>query len=183
MKEIINNIADQLLKGIKKRYGDNHEKVSDVKSFWFYQKYLLFSVANSKRLFGKDNPTLILLTKMAESKLIPGQMIDFYQSNTNIIDNLIESGSQLYDCDENELADCYENLLNIELALSKDSISLQIGKSSRDATGSYYTPKELAYATAKKALSNVVFLESQKQAIEAALRGNVPTAHNRKLKL
>ena len=153
MKEIINNIADQLLKGIKKRYGDNHEKVSEVKSFWFYQKYLLFSVANSKRLFGKDNTTLILLSKMAESKLMPGQMIDIYQSNTNIIDNLIESGSQLYDCDENELADCYENLLNIELALSKDSISLQIGKSSRDATGSYYTPKDLAYATAKKALN------------------------------
>ena len=63
MKEIINKIADHLLKGIQKKYGDNYEKVSEVKSFWFYQKYLLFSVANSKRLFGKDNPTLILLTK------------------------------------------------------------------------------------------------------------------------
>ncbi len=30
---------------------------------------------------------------------------------------------------------------------------------------------------------NVIFLESQKQAIEAALRGNAPTAHNRKIKL
>ncbi len=155
MKEIISIIANQLLKGIKNKYGDNCEKVTEVKIFWFYQKYLLFSIANSKRLFGKDSTTLILLTKMAEFKLIPSGMIDFYLSNTDIIDNLIESSSQLYDCDDNELADCYENLLNIELALSKDSISLQIGKSSRDATGSYYTPKDLAYVTAKKALNSI----------------------------
>ena len=133
MKEIINNIADQLLKGIKKRYGDNHEKVSEVKSFWFYQKYLLFSVANSKRLFGKDNPTLILLTKMAESKLIPGQMIDFYQSNTNIIDNLIESGSQLYDCDENynyEVIDLGRDVAPERIAdeVIKNKVILEIDK-------------------------------------------------------
>ena len=155
MKEIINNIAKYLLKGIKKKYGNNYEKICEVKLFWFYQKYLLFSIANSKRLFGKDNTTIILLAKMAEYKLIPGQMIDFYQSNTNIIDNLIESSSQLYVCDDNGLADCYEELLNIELALSKESISLQTGKNSRDATGSYYTPKELACVTAKKALNSI----------------------------
>ena len=155
MKEIIKIIANQLLKGIKNKYGDNCEKVTEVKTFWFYQKYLLFSVANSKRLFGKNNTTLVLLAKMAELKLIPGHMIDFYQSNTNIVDNLVESSYQLFDCDDNELADCYENLLNIELALTKDSISLQIGKSSRDATGSYYTPKDLACATAQKALNSI----------------------------
>ena len=45
------------------------------------------------------------------------------------------------------------------------------------------TALEFAVFRTKDGKYNVVFLESQKQAIEAALRGNVPTAHNRKLKL
>lgn len=45
------------------------------------------------------------------------------------------------------------------------------------------TTLEFAVFRTKDGKYNVVFLESQKQAIEAALRGNVPTAHNRKLKL
>ena len=45
------------------------------------------------------------------------------------------------------------------------------------------TTLEFAVFRTREGKYNVVFLESQKQAIEAALRGNVPTAHNRKLKL
>lgn len=45
------------------------------------------------------------------------------------------------------------------------------------------TTLEFAVFRTKDGKYNVVFLESQKQAIEAALRGNAPTAHNRKIKL
>ena len=45
------------------------------------------------------------------------------------------------------------------------------------------TALEFAVFRTKDGKYNVVFLESQKQAIEAALRGNAPTAYNRKLKL
>ncbi len=45
------------------------------------------------------------------------------------------------------------------------------------------TALEFAVFRTKDGKYNVVFLESQKQAIEAALRGNAPTAHNRKIKL
>ena len=45
------------------------------------------------------------------------------------------------------------------------------------------TTLEFAVFRTREGKYNVVFLESQKQAIEAALRGNAPTAHNRKLKL
>lgn len=45
------------------------------------------------------------------------------------------------------------------------------------------TALEFAVFRTKDGKYNVVFLESQKQAIEAALRGNAPIAHNRKIKL
>ena len=45
------------------------------------------------------------------------------------------------------------------------------------------TTLEFAVFRTREGKYNVVFLESQKQAIEAALRGNAPIAHNRKIKL
>lgn len=45
------------------------------------------------------------------------------------------------------------------------------------------TTLEFAVFRTKDGKYNVVFLESQKPAIEAALRGNAPAAHNRKIKL
>ena len=55
MKEIICDISNRLLNGIKTKYQSPYEKPSEIKLFWFYQKYLLFSVTNAKGIFGKKN--------------------------------------------------------------------------------------------------------------------------------
>lgn len=153
MKEIIYDIANQLLDGIITKYYRPYDRPREIKLFWFYQKYLLFSVANAKGLFGMTQSILNLLLEMVKLKLIPFEMLEIYHSNVKIIDDLMENSDELFDCDENELSECYESMLNIELTISKDCVSIQTGKSSRDAAGSYYTPKDLAYATVKEAMN------------------------------
>ena len=156
MKEIICDISNRLLNGIKTKYQSPYEKPSEIKLFWFYQKYLLFSVTNAKGIFGKKKSIKYLLSEMIKLKLMPFEILEIYNSNVDVIEALIKNSCALFDFDENELSDFYESILNIELTISKDYVSLQAGKSSKDAAGSYYTPKDLAYTAVKEAMNRYV---------------------------
>ncbi len=147
-------IATALLEVLKKKYNGDCSHIPEIKVCWHNTVYLLFSEINRRRLFASPNYSF---DEMVSFGLMPKYLYDFYQENLPILkeslDLAIEACSNEYD----SLNECRQELLNIEIDFSGGMPELFSGKVSRDNTGAYYTPRDLALAVVENAFSDFTF--------------------------
>lgn len=151
MKNIAFEISSDLLGILKKRYHGDYSNIKDVKLFWHNLNYLLISKVNCKSLSKiEKNINLDVFEKLG---LIPVSLRTFAEHNSDLFGRSIEIISEKVLSCEHPLDLLRECLLGVELNVRKDAIELKQGKTSRDATGSYYTPYTLAKAIIRKTFS------------------------------
>lgn len=95
--------------------------------------------------------------KMLELKLIPKYLYDIYMSEKFVFDEFISDSLSRFEMESIQLNDFRQEFLNIELDFTGEYISLFSDKVSRDNTGSYYTPAEMATEIVKKVFSDRIF--------------------------
>ncbi len=147
-------IADNLLSAIKEKYKDDYRNVPEILEFWHNILFIFFSAVNHQRLFGDSR---VDYRRMASYNLMPEYLCGFYETNKTLLDRYINSSIKRYPYEERDLNNDRQELLNVQLDFTNDSLRLFYNKASRDNTGAYYTPKELAMQIIKKAFQNRSF--------------------------
>lgn len=152
MNNIAFKISSDLLDILKKKYQGDYSNIKDVKLFWHNLTYLLISKVNCKRL--SEIEKKVNLDVFEEWGLIPTSLRIFAEHNSDLLERRIEIISEKVLSCEHPLDMLRECLLSVELNVRKDAVELKQGKTSRDTTGSYYTPYTLAKAIIRKTFSN-----------------------------
>lgn len=152
MDNIAFKASSVLLDILKANYQNDYSSIKEVKLFWHNLNYLLVSKINCLMLSEKNQN--VILDDFCDLKLIPQSLMTFYCDNYNLICEPLDKLSRKIYNDGVSVELFREQLLSIELNIEKNSISLNQGKVSRDTTGSYYTPNELAKAIVEKTFSD-----------------------------
>jgi hypothetical protein len=84
--------------------------------------------------------------------LVGEESRSFYLSDSKTIDRMLARLEALNAAHGLHLGELYQGLLGQDLALSGGVYRLQRAKHSRDVTGSYYTPRDLAWETTRRAI-------------------------------
>lgn len=143
----IYGIAEKLISVIKRKYKGNYTDVPEILSYWHNITFLLFSSINHNRLFTCKNENY---GEMAKWGLIPEYLCKFYEENKTIIGDCVDLALEEYSSNGIDINIMRQELLNIELDFTDDEVELFFDKISRDNTGAYYTPRELASEIIKK---------------------------------
>ncbi len=154
MDNRMNEIADNLLSAIREKYKGDYRNIPEILEFWHNTLFLFFSAANHQRLFGDSK---VDYRRMVSFELMPDYLCGFYEANKTILDKIINSSLKSYIYEERDMNNDRQELLNVELDFTNDSLTLFSDKVSRDNTGSYYTPKEFAIQIINKAFQNKSF--------------------------
>ncbi len=135
-----------ILKGI---FNGNYTDVPKVQLYCHYTESILISLLNAKRLRLLKGDSLTALNKMAELGLLSADIPIFYKEHRK----LIEREPQMdWFSDWNNAYSIHEGLLSRELNISEKNVWFSADKVSRDNTGSYYTPSELALEVVREAI-------------------------------
>lgn len=148
------SIAEKLLAAIKEKYNGNYTNVPEILTYWHNIIFLFFTSVNYHRIF---NLTDVNYKKMVSIGLMPEYLFIFYKNNKTVIDKHLNDALIDYYYTDQNVNNARQELLNAELDFTNNSIGLYSDKVSRDSTGAYYTPQELASETIKKAFSDKTF--------------------------
>ena len=148
MESKVNEIAVHLLSAVKEKYKDDISNIPEILSYWHNVVYLFFSSVNYKRLFSAEYTDI---SDMVSAGLMPQYLYDLYMMDNALIGRDIDSAVDAYYSLGLSVNDTRQQLLNIELDFMGNTISIFSDKVSRDNTGAYYTPEELAFEIVKKA--------------------------------
>ena len=135
------NIADALLSAVKDKYQGDYSDIPEIKEYWHNAVFLFFNEVNYRRLFNSNENGI---TEMRKAGLAPKCLCDFYSENKLILDKRIDEALESYYKCSVDINDCRQLLLNIEIDFAGSEPKIVFDKKSRDNTGSYYTPKDLA---------------------------------------
>lgn len=148
------SIAEKLLAAIKEKYNGNYTNVPEILTYWHNIIFLFFTSVNYHRIF---DLTDVNYKKMVSIGLMPEYLFVFYKNNKTVIDKHLNDALIDYYYTDQNMNNARQELLNAELDFTNNSIGLYSDKVSRDSTGAYYTPQELASETIKKAFSDKTF--------------------------
>ncbi len=154
MKSINFAIAENLLVGLKQKFKKDFSNVPEIRLYYHNLTFLFFSQLNGARLFSNKNN---IYKEMVDLGLMPEYLYSFYKNEKEYIANCIDEAVKLFNATIIEINDFRQELLNIEMDFSNNSLSFHFDKISRDSTGSYYTPSELAYESLIKSLKDYEF--------------------------
>lgn len=152
MNNITLSISSAILELVQKKYNGDYSNIKEVKLFWHNYNYLMFSYVNLRKLNKKAK--VLTLNNLCELNLIPATLLQFEQENKLLISNQLDKCVNLIVSNDCNLSLLREFLLNEELKITQNSVCVNHGKVSRDVTGSYYTPKELAQAVVQKSFDD-----------------------------
>jgi hypothetical protein len=132
------NFITNTLKGI---FSGDYTDVTKVQLYCHYTESVLISLLNAKRLRLLESDCLAALNRMTELGLLSADIPLFYTDHRKFL----ESESQ-FDAvsDWNNAHLIHEGLLSRELNISEKNVWFSADNVSRDNTGSYYTPEDLA---------------------------------------
>lgn len=153
MNNITLSISSAILELIQKKYYGDYSNIKEIKLFWHNYNYLMFSYANLKKLNKKAK--VLTLNDLCDLNLIPATLLQFEKENKLLISTQLDRCVNLIVSNNCNLSLLREFLLNEEMRITKSSIYVKHGKVSRDVTGSYYTPKELAQAIVQKSFDDL----------------------------
>lgn len=154
MNSKVYGIAEKLLSAVKERFNGDYRNVPEVLTYWHNTVFLFFSSVNHRRLFGKAGSEF---RDMAVWGLMPECLCGFYDANRKIVGKCIKAASEDYYSADADVNSFRQALLNAELDFTDGDLKLFADKVSRDNTGAYYTPKELALETVGKAFEGRTF--------------------------
>lgn len=146
----IYRIAEILLSVVKQKYKGTYTDVPDVLAYWHNIIFLFFSAMNRQRLFGGKNENY---DEMIAWGLMPAYLGKFYEANKTIIGTCMDAALDVYSSNEMNINSMRQELLNVELDFTNDELELFADKISRDNTGAYYTPGELASEIIRKSFA------------------------------
>lgn len=159
MDKRIYRIAEKLLSAIKEKYKGDYTNVPEILTYWHNIIFLFFTSVNYRRMF---DITDVNYKKMVSLGLMPEYLCDFYVKNKVEIDKHINDALIDYYYTDQNVNNVRQELLNAELDFTNGSIGLLSDKVSRDNTGAYYTPQELASETIKIAFRDKTFCAAKK---------------------
>lgn len=168
MNKLTQALASEMLKITAREFKDDFHNIKDVRIFWHDLTLLFFSEITCKQLSLQGKPCT--LRNLSEMNLIPDDLIALEEKHTPSLFNSIFQ-TELTTLSSLNLALLRENLLGIDLCITKNLLELKQGKVARDTTGSYYTPPSLAKAVIEKAfneLSCPQLLQKEKNALKIA---------------
>ena len=154
MDSSIYRIAENLLIATKEKYKGDYTNVPEILTFWHNTMFLFFSSVNHKKLFNRTDEWYGEMTAWG---LMPEYLCVFYETNKKIISQYIDAAIEEYFSIDTNTNNIRQKLLNIELDFSGGKLELFSDKISRDNTGAYYTPKELALEIIKKSFDGRTF--------------------------
>jgi hypothetical protein len=152
-RERVNNLAlkvtSALLPILEEAYSGDYSDITSVKTFWHNLVFLTISKVNCLSLNEKSDCTL---SDFVSLKILPTSVVQFEKGHASIIRNQIDELSvDIYRSKPN-LSVLRERILGTDLCISQSSVRIEESKVSRDTTGSYYTPYELAKAVVNKTM-------------------------------
>ena len=150
----IYKIAENLLYATNCKFHGNYLNIPEIKIYWHNIVFLFISEINGRRLFRNSNNIFL---DMTNAKLMPKFLYDFYIANKDILYDCIKAAVEEFDMAQIGVNVCRQELLNIEIDFTHTPLKLFNDKNSRDNTGSYYTPENLAIVVIKKAFSGYSF--------------------------
>ena len=157
-----NEIAVCLLSAVKEKYKDDISNIPEILSYWHNVVYLFFSLVNHRRLFDAENADI---ADMVVVGLMPQYLYDMFLRDKELIGEHIDSATAAFYSLGQGVNDTRQQLLNIELDFTGETIGFFSDKVSRDNTGAYYTPEELAFEIVKKAFRDKRFEQNQEYRI------------------
>lgn len=149
----VQKIAGLLLSAVKEQFSGDFRNVQDIKEAWHNVQFAFFSFVNMQRLLGDSAD----LGEMVSLGLMPDYLYAFINESGNSVKDHIQNAVATYFSEEGSASDYRQALLNYELDFTKETLTFFTDKVSRDNTGSYYTPYELAEETIKIALADKTF--------------------------
>lgn len=158
MDSKMNEIAVHLLSAVKDKYKDEISNIPEILIYWHNVVYLFFSFINHQRLFDTAD---VDIADMVSLGLVPQYLYDLFVSDKNSIGMHIDSAVDIYNSMGQSVNDTRQQLLNIELDFTGETICVFSDKVSRDNTGAYYTPEELAFEIVKKAFKEREFKQDK----------------------
>lgn len=158
----IYRVAERLLSVIKEKYKGNCTNVPEILTYWHNIIFMFFTSVNYRRLF---NCSDVDYKKMVAFGLMPKYLFNLYLKNKVEIDKHLNDALVEYDYINRNVNNVRQELLNVELDFTGGSIGLFSDKVSRDNTGAYYTPQELASEIIKKAFKDKTFSITKKYRI------------------
>lgn len=150
----MNEIAECLLFAVKEKYKHEISNVPEILTYWHNVVYLFFSSVNYRRLFGTAN---VDFANMLSLELMPTYLYNLYATDKEYIDKHINDAVEICSSVNQDVNEMRQLFLNIELDFTGDTIRFFLDKVSRDNTGAYYTPKELALEIIRKAFQGRKF--------------------------
>ena len=153
MENKVQNIAELLLSAVKELFPGDYRNVQDIKEVWHNVQFAFFSFVNMQRLLGDSAD----LGEMVSLGLVPDYLYEFINDAGSGVKDHIHNAVTTFFADKGTANDCRQELLNYELDFTKEDLTFFTDKVSRDNTGSYYTPCELAEETVRIALADKLF--------------------------
>lgn len=154
MDNRVYGVAEKLLSAVTEKYKGDYSNVPEILIYWHSTMYLFFSAVNYQRLVGHPQ---IKFDDMAAWGLMPEYLCAFHEENKSMINNHIEDAVKEYSRSKMNVNSMRQELLNVELDFSNGNLKLFSDKVSRDNTGAYYTPNELAAEIVQKSFEGRYF--------------------------
>lgn len=149
MNNLAFRVASALLPILKEAYAGDYSDIVSVKTFWHNLTFLTISKVNCLSLKEKHDCSLYDFVSL---KILPESVAQFETNHSAVIRNQIDELSiDIYRSKPN-LAVLREQILGIDLCISQSSVRIEEGKVTRDTTGAYYTPYELAKGVVNKTM-------------------------------
>ena len=147
MKSRALQIVEVLLEGVNSKSRQLRELPLPEKSFyWHNVVYVFFSMCSYFRLFsGKQ----FNITDMLNYDLVPEYLCEFFLSEKKSLDSCLKKALEHID-EKTDLGLIRQEILGINIDYTGEKLNPFVDKSSRDATGSYYTSSDFAYEIVKK---------------------------------
>ena len=143
--EVVNFITN-IIKGV---LNGDYTDVPKVQLYRYYTESVVISLLNSKRLRLLESDNLAILDEMSELGLLSADIPLFYKDHRKLIESALQFDSI---SDSSSVHLIHEGLLSRELNISKKNVWFSVDKISRDNTGSYYTPGDLALEVVREAI-------------------------------
>lgn len=144
-------ITHKLISAARKKFNGNYTKVPEVRFYWHNIVFLLFSTINYKRLFKEQKTDY---KKMVDLGIMPEYLFKLYEQDKSILENTIIDAAEEYYASPIKIEECRQEMLNIEMDFSDGNLEMFTDKVSRDNTGAYYTPRNLAMETIQKSFGS-----------------------------
>ena len=150
MNSLAFQITAELLPLIRKIFSNKYSDITSVKIIWHNLIFLTISKVNCLFLSEKHATNI---SDLVSIEIMPESIKQFEKDYAIFLGTQIDDLANTIYQQKPNLSILRECILSIELCISQTEVNIKEGKSSRDTTGSYYTPYQLAESVVHKALS------------------------------